>query len=135
MGQAVGLVLAKQGMLEGEIQMSALEASFLRLAAALVGIWLITAMKGELKSTIAAFRNIPAMGFCAAGSVVGPFLGVWMSMVAVKLIPAGIAATLTSLIPVAIIPVVVFINKEKVSKRAILGALVSVSGVAILMLS
>lgn len=55
-----------------------------------------------------------------------------MSLIALKYISAGIAATITATLPVMILPVVIFAHKEKVSWRAAIGALVAVIGVAIL---
>jgi drug/metabolite transporter (DMT)-like permease len=68
------------------------------------------------------------------GAVTGPFLGVWLSMVAVTYTVAGVAATLMSLMPVMIIPVVWILYKQKTSWRGILGAGIAVIGVAILFL-
>jgi len=72
--------------------------------------------------------------FAACGAVIGPSLGVWMSLVASDRAPLGVAQTLCSLPPVFILPFAVFVHKEHVSPRAILGALVAVGGTAILFL-
>jgi len=135
LGQAVGLVLAKQAMIGDGADLAPMEASFLRMVAALVAIWGMTLFSGHMRTTLIAMSDKKAMGHCTGGSIVGPFLGVWLSLVAIKLIPTGIAATLNSMVPVVIIPLVVIIHKEKVSLRAILGAIISVAGVALLMLS
>jgi drug/metabolite transporter (DMT)-like permease len=58
-----------------------------------------------------------------------------MSLVALAYIATGIAATLNSLTPVLVIPIVVLYYKEKVSVRAMLGAIVAVAGVAVLFLT
>ena len=75
------------------------------------------------------------LGFTLCGAVVGPFLGVWMSLVASDRAPLGIAQTLCSLTPIFILPFVIIAHKERVSPRAVLGALVAVGGSAILFLS
>jgi drug/metabolite transporter (DMT)-like permease len=69
------------------------------------------------------------------GAVTGPFLGVWLSMVAVTYTKAGVAATLMSLMPVLIIPVVWILFRQKTSGRGILGAGIAFIGVAILFLT
>ena len=58
-----------------------------------------------------------------------------MSLVAVTYIEAGIAATLNATTPIWIIPFVIIFYKEKVSLRAWLGAIVTVGGITLLMLS
>ena len=46
----------------------------------------------------------------------------------------GMAATLGSLMPVFIIPVVYVLYRQKTSWRGVLGAVIAITGVAILML-
>ena len=132
LGQGTGLVLSKQGMLYSGEPIGALPASFVRMFSAMIMIWLLTWARGRLPSTIKAVKDSRAMVLSLGGAVFGPFFGVWMSLVAVKLIAAGIAATLNAMTPVLIIPVVMAVYKEKVSLRAMLGAILAVIGVAIL---
>jgi drug/metabolite transporter (DMT)-like permease len=134
-GQAIGLVMAKHGMANAGGTVEPLEASFIRMAAAMVIIWLLATLRGHLPSVLSAMRQGRPVLFSAAGAVAGPFLGVWMSLVAVSYVAVGVAATLNAMTPVAIIPLVILYYKEKVSLRATVGAIVAVAGVAILFLS
>ena len=68
----------------------------------------------------------------SAGAIAGPFLGVWMSLVAADRAPVGVAQTLCSLTPVFILPVLMLLHKERISARAALGAAVAVLGTALL---
>ncbi len=131
-GQAAGLVMSKHAMLDLGSTVEPMPASFIRMLSSMVMIWLLAAFRGEIGGTIRAVRHGSAMLFTAGGAVVGPFMGVWMSLVAVKYIEAGIAATLNATTPILIIPVVIMYYKEKVSARAILGAFVAFIGVALL---
>ena len=70
--------------------------------------------------------------FCMFGTIFGPFLGVWMSLVAADYVSVGIAQTLTSLPPVLLLPVAYFLYNEHISWRAIVGAILAVGGVAML---
>ena len=65
------------------------------------------------------------------GSVFGPFLGVSFSLYAVQHTHAGIASTIMSIVPILIIPPAIMIMKQKVSTREIIGAIISVIGVAL----
>jgi drug/metabolite transporter (DMT)-like permease len=134
-GQAAGLILAKFGMLRVGAEIAPMDASYIRMLVALAAIWIISAARRNLRPTIVAMKDRKAMTFALGGAFFGPFLGVWMSLVAVRIIPAGIAATLNAMTPILLIPAVMVIYKEKVSARAILGAIVAVLGVAILMLT
>lgn len=53
-------------------------------------------------------------------------------MLAIQYTTTGISATITSIIPVLIIPLSIYILKEKVSPKEIVGAVISVIGVVIL---
>lgn len=134
LGQATGLVLAKHGMFHAGGIVEPLPASYVRMAVSLGGIWIITAVRGQLFTTMRTMKNSRALSLCAAGALFGPFLGVWMSLVAVKYIPAGLAATLNSTTPVMILPLVMLWHKERITLRATLGAIVTVCGVAIIFL-
>ncbi len=134
-GQAAGLVLSKQAMLHAGEVVGAFEASYVRMLFALAAVWLIGLVRGHIRETARAMKNTEAMGLIFGGAFVGPFLGVWLSLVAVSLIPAGIAATLNAMAPVLVIPLVVLVYKEKVTMRATVGAIVAVGGVALLFLN
>lgn len=135
LGQASGLVFSKHGMLNVGPAVQPLEASFVRMIVALIIIWGFSALRGTLGESYRALKNLPAMGFTMGGAAFGPFLGVWMSLVSVSYLAAGISATLSSMAPVLIIPTIVLYYKEKVSPRAVLGACLAVIGVAILFLA
>jgi len=134
-GQAVGLVLAKQGMSYTGAGMTPLEACFIRMVVGFAVMLATAGFRGKIIEVARIFIKPKALGYCSAGAVSGPFLAVWMSLVAIKLIPTGVAATLNAMTPVAVIPLVAVMGRERVSARAILGALVAVGGSAILFLS
>ena len=71
------------------------------------------------------------MIFTTLGAFFGPFLGVSFSLIAVKYTEAGIASTIMALVPVFIILPAVLIYREKVTVPEMLGAVVSVGGVAL----
>jgi drug/metabolite transporter (DMT)-like permease len=66
------------------------------------------------------------------GSISAPFLGVTLSLVALASLPAGVAQTLMSLMPVFVIPIAWVAYKQKTGFSGILGAVISVIGVAII---
>jgi drug/metabolite transporter (DMT)-like permease len=134
-GQAAGLILSKHAMLNCGGEVDPLPASFLRMLSSAIMIWVFAAVRGKLIDTLRGFKDAKAMAFATGGAFFGPFLGVWTSLIAVAMIPAGIAATLNATTPIWIIPNVILYYKEKVSPRAILGAILAVGGVAILFLA
>jgi drug/metabolite transporter (DMT)-like permease len=129
-GQGVGLVLSKKGM--GEYD--AFAASHIRVITGMIGfaiIILITKRYGNLWN---AMQHVPAMKRIALGSLFGPFLGVSFSLLAIQHTKAGIAATIMSIVPVLIIAPAILIFHEKVNWKETIGAVITVSGVALFFL-
>jgi drug/metabolite transporter (DMT)-like permease len=131
-GQAAGLVLAKAGM---DNTIEPLPATFIRMVAAALAIWLIGIIKQDNFITLRKLKDMKIFGLILGGGICGPFLGVWLSLVSVKYTEAGIAAAIMATVPVIIIPLVIIFYKEKVSLRALIGAVITAGGVAILFLS
>ncbi|GAB4329180.1 MAG: DMT family transporter [Candidatus Zixiibacteriota bacterium] len=131
-GQAIGLVIAKHVLVSNDIP--PLFATFVRMLAAAVTIWAWAIAHRQVHSTLGVLRDRRAALTVCLGAVLGPFLGVWLSLVAVKHIEAGVAATIMAFFPVLILPVVAIVDKEKLSYRAVIGALVTVAGIAMLFL-
>jgi drug/metabolite transporter (DMT)-like permease len=74
------------------------------------------------------------MGYLSGGVIFGPFLGVWLSLVAVQHTYVGIASTLMALPPIILIPLSHWVLKEKITLGAVIGTIIAIAGVAILFL-
>ncbi|MDA3909923.1 MAG: DMT family transporter [Bacteroidales bacterium] len=126
-GQAIGLVLSKKGMADYDVVAS----THIRVMAGAVGFMIVFSFMKRWKKVFVALTNRKGMLFTSGGAFFGPFLGVTLSLVAVKFTSAGIAQTLMSLTPVIIILPATIIFKEKVTLREVIGAFVAVGGVAL----
>jgi len=129
-GQGVGLVLSKKGM--GNYD--AFAASHIRVITGMIGFAIIILLTKRYGKVWKALQHKPAMKRVALGSVFGPFLGVSFSLIAIQHTQAGIAATLMSIVPVLIIPPAIMLFHEKVNWKEIIGAVITVGGVAIFFL-
>jgi drug/metabolite transporter (DMT)-like permease len=129
-GQAVGLALSKYGM--GRYDPFA--ATHIRVIAGGVGFVVLFFLLRRWRLVFRALGDGGAVARTALGAAFGPFLGVSLSLVAVQHTQAGVAATLMALVPVLIIPVSILVMKERVSLRAVAGALIAVAGAALLFL-
>ena len=127
LGQATGLVLSKKGM--GDY--NAFASSQIRVITGIIGFTVLFFVMRRWKRVGQALKNKPAMKRIALGSVFGPFLGVSFSLLAVQHTQAGIAATIMAIVPVLIIPPAIIIFKERPNWHEIVGAIITVSGVAI----
>lgn len=138
-GQGVGLVISKYGMItvadDPSQPLDSLSATLIRMVVGAVFVWICVAAAGKLPEIKTGLSDRRAIKLTSAGAFVGPFLGVWFSMVAVTYTETGIAMTLMALTPVMIIPAVWLLYKEKTNWRGILGAVVAFAGVAIIFLS
>ena len=131
LGQAVGLNLSKLGM--GSV-VDPLPATAIRMAAGAAGIWVIAIASRRVGGVPRLVRDPVARGATLGATLLGPVTGIWLSLVAVRHTQTGIAATLMATTPILILPLLMRVEKERVSARAILGTVVSVIGVALLFL-
>ncbi len=139
--QAGGLLLSKQGMGHGwmpdDQHLDPQAATLVRMAFAGLaiipfGIWSVR--KRPVGAPAHHSGRVWRMGlaFASLGAVAGPFLGVWMSLVASDRAPLGVAQALMSLPPLFILPIAIVVYREKIGPRAALGALVAVGGCGLL---
>lgn len=144
--QAVGLLLSKQGMghgwLDRDCHLDPQAATLIRVIFA-AGFMLPFVFLGRGKrppdrmngsKARVSSHLVAGLAFAAIGTVTGPYLGVWMSLVATDRAPLGIAQTLCSLTPIFVLPAVRIIYGEAIGPRAVLGACVAVGGVGFLFL-
>ena len=131
-GQAAGLILAKKG-LEGNFP--SISGVMIRMLVAAAAIWALTLLSGQAGPTLRAlFKHPLTARNLLAGSMVGPFIGVWLSQIAVQNSYVGIASTLMALTPIIMLPVAHWYYKEHLSPRALLGTVVALAGVAVIFL-
>lgn len=136
MGQGFGVALSKKGMYLGvSVAMNPLSAALIRILLAGLFVWTCVLFAGRLPEVHRTLKDREGIKYTAGGALIGPFLGMTLSMVAVANAQAGVAQTLMSLMPVIIIPVVWIIFREKTNWRGIIGAIIAIIGVAILFLT
>jgi drug/metabolite transporter (DMT)-like permease len=129
--QAVGTVLTKLGGQE----LLPLEISVVRLSVGVCALAFYVTATGKLSAAAAPLKQPALLKTLIAGTFLGTYLGIWLSMTGVRYTYAGIAATLTSTSPIFVLPLAAIFLKERISARAALGAALAVAGVAILSMS
>jgi len=130
LGQAGGLVLSKIGA----PHFDPFAATQIRVIVGLAGFLVVAAVWGRFSEPWRAMKDRKALGILSVGAFFGPFLGVSMGLFAVQRTGAGAAATLMGLTPIMILVPAYFINKERIRLMEFLGAIVAVSGTALLFL-
>ncbi len=129
-GQALGLITSKVGLNAG---VSPLSGNLIRIFSAAAIMWIVALLMNQAKETVDnVWHSGRARSFLFMGTLAGPFLGVWLSLVAIQHTPVAVATTLMSLAPIILLPVGKIVFKERIGWRAIVGTVVAVSGVAML---
>lgn len=131
LGQALGLFFSKKGLADN---FPALSGNLIRILFATITIWLIPIFQGRVADSIKKLSNPKARLGILGGALFGPYLGVWLSLVAVQNTYIGIASTLMALPPIFLLPLAHWIFKEKITPRAIFGTIIAILGVALLFL-
>lgn len=132
LGQAVGLITSKLGMEGG---FPPLSATLLRMMAAMLVIWLITLLQGKVHTTLQALKDQKAIWAILGASIVGPYLGVWLSLIAIDQAQVGIASTLMALSPIFLIPLAKWVFKEQISFKIAFGTIVALIGVTMIFMN
>lgn len=152
-GQGVGLVFSKQGMLlyHAAINGSMLNdqmvnspmvnimvpfaATMIRCLVALAGFCLMYAFSRRLGREEHGLRLIlsdrRALSLATLSTITGPCIGVALSLAASMFTSTGIAQTLMSLVPILILWPSHLIFHSRITPMEIFGAIISVAGVAL----
>ena len=132
-GQSGGLIFAKLAFDESGI--NGFVATFIRISSAILLLFPAALLFRRYKDPVKLYRkNKSALGATVIGTILGPYLGITFSLIAIANTKVGIAATLMSTMPIIMLPMVKYIYKEKLSWRAIMGAVIAVAGVALIFL-
>ncbi len=126
-GQAIGLVLSKYGMQDYD----AFSATQIRVMAGIMGFAIVITFFRKWGAVNLALKNNTALWLMLLGATFGPFLGVSSSLIAVKYTATGIASTIMSVSPILILPATYLLYKQQITWKELLGAIVSVAGVAL----
>jgi drug/metabolite transporter (DMT)-like permease len=131
-GQAGGMVLSKIGMQTDSGYLDAFSATQVRAIAAFICFILFFTITKRWRDVRNALCDTRAVVFTSMGAVFGPFIGVSLSLLTLHYLTTGVASTFFALVPITIIPFSIFLQKEHVSIRAVIGACTAVAGVYLL---
>jgi len=112
----------------------ALSATVVRIAAAVVGVWALALVQGGAARSFEALRDRRGTLFMVGGAISGPFLGVTLSLTALKFIEAGVAASITAIYPLLTLLLASRFHGERLTLRVLGGTCVAVVGVVVLFL-
>ena len=136
LGQGLSMVFTKLGIIGGTVTkpLDPFATSVIRTFFGGIIIWGIVFFSGKTKSVIGSMNKKAGLKTLVLGSLIS-VIGIWLLLFALTHSKVGVAATLGSMMPVMIIPIVFVMKKEKTGARGIIGSIISVAGVAVLMLA
>ena len=142
--QGIGLVLSKIGMDHYEASALAeagtlewlvpFSANFYRCVAGIIGFLLLHYFRDGMAPLKEAMHDRKGLTVATATTIFGPFVGVGFSLMAVQYTAAGIASTLMAMTPIIILLPSYYLFHEKITWRAVIGAVISVVGVSLFFL-
>ncbi|MGD1854924.1 MAG: DMT family transporter [Leptolyngbyaceae cyanobacterium] len=126
LGQSVGTVLSRAALADTVVD--PLWSSLLRLSAGLVctGGLLLLARSQPLPRPSGRL-----LGGVAIAAFFGTYLAIWLQQTALKYSPAGIAQSLLATSPIMVLPMA-FVIGDRVTIRAVCGAVVALAGIWLL---
>jgi drug/metabolite transporter (DMT)-like permease len=130
-GQGLGSAFAKLGMSEG---MEPLGATLVRMVWAAAALLLIILPSPNLRPQWRRLRDGRGRLALAGGILLGPFISVWLSLIALKHADAGVAQVLLSMVPIFVILPAWLVYRDRPSLLGVCGVVVAVGGGALLFL-
>jgi drug/metabolite transporter (DMT)-like permease len=125
LSMSVSVILTKKG-LEGT---STAYATLIRMLAGTLGMLLMGIVTCRLRKWVTPFRDPRLMLQFSLAVCVITFGGFWLTIVAFKYTSVAVANSLISTEPIFIIPLSVIFLKEKLTPRAVAGAMIATTGV------
>jgi drug/metabolite transporter (DMT)-like permease len=124
--EAAGIIFTKMGVQE----IPSIQATFIRQTVAIIGLTFWGLAAGTLVGWVEPLKNPRVRNRVIVAAVIGAFLGTWLSVLALKLTHTSVAAALNSTSPLFVLPLAAYLMREKISRRAVIGTLVAIAGVA-----
>ncbi len=132
--QGTGLVLSKYGMDYYSEKLPTMHAVWIRLLFAFAGAFIISILFGKLKSNSKPIftnekNNLP---FLFLGTLLGPVMGVTLSLLAIQQLEVAVAQTIFALLPLFVLPISLIVYKEKITLQSVFACFIALTGVLLL---
>lgn len=130
--QSIAVVLSRAALTRFPID--ALQSTIVRLGAAIIVLTFWSLVRQQTILPWRALVSQPRLAvWLLTATLLGTVLAMWLQQIAIDLTPVGIVQTLLSTSPLFILPIVA-LQGERISPRAVAGALIAMLGVGLLYL-
>ena len=132
--QGTGLVLSKYGIDYYEVKLQTMHAVWIRLLFAFSAAFIVSLLAGKLKANSKPIftnekNNLPFLFF---GTILGPVMGVTLSLFAIQKLEVAVAQTIFALLPLFVLPISLIIYKERITSQSVFACLLALVGVLLL---
>ena len=132
--QGTGLVLSKYGMDYYSEKLPTMHAVWIRLLFAFGAAFIVSLIAGKLISNSKPIftnekNNLPLMFL---GTILGPVMGVTLSLLAIQKLEVAVAQTIFALLPLFVLPISLIVYKEKITIQSVFACLLALAGVLLL---
>jgi drug/metabolite transporter (DMT)-like permease len=101
----------------------------------MIALWALTFLQKQTRQTFEQLgKQSRTVLLVLGGAILGPVLGVSLSLFSLQRADAGVASTLSSLAPIFLLPISYLVFKERFGWMAISGTIIALAGVALLFL-
>lgn len=132
--QGTGLVLSKYGMDFYAEKLPTMHAVWIRLMFAFTTAFIVSLFAKKLiqnSKPIFANQN-NAIPFMIMGTFLGPVAGVSLSLLAIQKMEVAVAQTIFAMLPIFVLPINLFVYREKITIQSVFACIVAILGVMIL---
>ena len=132
--QGTGLVLSKYGMDYYEVKLQTMHAVWIRLLFAFSAAFIVSLLAGKLKANSKPiFTNEKNnLLFLFFGTILGPVMGVTLSLLTIQKLEVAVAQTIFALLPLFVLPISLIIYKERITSQSVFACLLALVGVLLL---
>jgi drug/metabolite transporter (DMT)-like permease len=128
-GQALGAVLSRAALADTAVD--PLWSTLLRLLAGSGFMLGLMTIRPDWRRGYQPLRSVRMMGGVAIAAFFGTYLAIWLQQTALKYAATGIAQSLLATSPIFVLPMAAILG-ERISLRALLGALTALVGIGLL---
>ena len=131
-GQGLGTAFVKIGMAGGAVD--PLAATFVRMAFAFAAYWLVALPQHGLRALLRPLRDRRGSMNLAVATVLGPYVSVTISILAIRHAEAGVAQALLGSVPIFVLLPAWLVYRDRPAPLTLLGVAAAVGGGALLFL-
>ena len=96
--------------------------------------WLVVLPRQRLSDLLRPLRDRKGTAALAVAIFMGPYVSVWISLIAIKRAPAGVAQALLGLVPIFVIGPAWLVYRDRPAPLSLVGVVVAVAGSVLLFL-